>query len=249
MAGTDGACAEVTAQGGAAGVPGTAGVPGPAAVRNGEGSQGPFVIGLTGPIGCGKSTAAGMLRDLGGIVIDADALSREATAPGEPALLRIRARFGDAVFKADGSLDRAALAEIVFANSPALADLEAIVHPAVRRRVVELLDRAAASGDPFVIVEAIKLVEGGLAERCDEVWLVECPDGEQRARLAARGMAPDDIERRLAAQGNLVERLARRATRRISTAGSLEETRERVEDALADALAPVMELSPSLFEP
>jgi dephospho-CoA kinase len=88
-------------------------------------------------------------------------------------------------------------------------------------------------------VEAIKLVEGGLAERCDEVWLIECPPDVQRARMAGRGMSDEDIERRLATQGaDLAERLAPSAHRRIDTSDSIESIRERVEDALADVLAP-----------
>ena len=200
----------------------------------------PFVIGLTGPIGCGKSTVAGILGELGGTVIDADALARDVTAPGEPALTAIHARFGDGVFTPDGSLDRSALAGIVFRDARALRDLEAITHPHVRQLVVAGLERAAAAGDPFVVIEAIKLVEGGLADRCDEVWLVECTRAEQRARMEGRGMPPDDVERRIAAQGDLAERITARATRRLSTSGSLRQTREQVESALADALAPLL---------
>lgn len=201
----------------------------------------PFVIGLTGPIGCGKSSVAAALGELGGTLIDADALARESTAPGEMTLGPIRGRFGDGVFGPDGSLDRAALAAVVFADPAALRDLESIVHPEVRRRVLERLERAKAAGDPFVVIEAIKLIEGNLAERCDEVWLVECSPADQRQRLLDRGMAPDDLDRRIASQGSdLVERLAARATRRVSTSGSLMATRTRVEDALADALAPVL---------
>lgn len=201
----------------------------------------PFLIGLTGPIGCGKSTVGGMLGRLGGAVIDADVLARDATAPGEPTLSRIRARFGDGVFAADGSLDRASLGRIVFTDAAALAHLEAIVHPAVRRLVHGALARATASGVPFAIVEAIKLIEAGLAEECDEVWLVECGSADQRARLAGRGMAADDIERRIHAQGaDLAERLAPHATRRIDTSGTVEQIRERAEEALAEALAPVV---------
>ena len=200
----------------------------------------PVVIGLTGPIGCGKSTVAGMLGDLGGSVIDADLLAREVTAPGEPALNAIRSRFGDGVFDAAGVLDRAALGATVFADPLALRDLEAIVHPGVRRRVEERLERARREGDPFVVIEAIKLVEGGLADRCDEVWLIECPPGVQRARMAGRGMSTADIESRLSAQGpDLVERLAPHAHRRFDTSGDKETIRERVEDTLADLLAPV----------
>ncbi len=203
----------------------------------GEGS-GPVVIGLTGPIGCGKSTVAGMLGQLGGAVIDADVLAREVTAPGQPALRAIRDRFGHGVFDSAGVLDRAALGAIVFEDEAALRDLEAIVHPGVRSRIEERLAQAEREGDPFVAVEAIKLVEGGLADRCDEVWLVECQPAVQRERLAGRGLDAADIDRRLAAQGDLAAKLAGRAHRRIDTSGRIDEVRECVEDALADVLAP-----------
>jgi dephospho-CoA kinase len=207
----------------------------------------PFLIGLTGPIGCGKSTVGRMLADLGGLVIDADELAREATAAGAPTLPAIRQRFGDSVFGPDGTLDRAALAEVVFADPDALVDLEKIVHPAVRRLVNKRLAAAADDQVPFAVIEAIKLVEGGLTDRCNEVWLVECDSTAQRARLAARGSSPDDIERRIATQGSdLVGRLAgqlsgRVAVRRLITNGTLAETREAVEDMLADALEPTLD--------
>ncbi len=201
----------------------------------------PVLIGLTGPIGCGKSTVAHMLADVGGAVIDADELAREATQAGSPALPEIRARFGDGVFGADGGLDRAALASVVFADAAALADLERVVHPRVRDLVEERLERATRDGVPFAVVEAIKLVEGGLAKRCDEVWIVDCEPHTQRARLAGRGAQPEDIERRMAAQGgDLTARLSARLSggrlRVLVTDGSLDATRDKVEDALADLL-------------
>jgi dephospho-CoA kinase len=200
------------------------------------------LIGLTGPIGCGKSTVARQLAALGGAVIDADVLAREVTATGAPTLPAIRRRFGDGVFGADDSLDRAALAELVFDDPAALADLEAIVHPAVRQRVDAELAAARASDPPFIVIEAIKLVEGGLAERCDEVWLIDCPPEAQHRRLLGRGMSAADARRRTASQGGrLVQQLAaalegRLAYRRVSTDGTLADTTERVEDALADVL-------------
>jgi dephospho-CoA kinase len=208
--------------------------------------QTPFLIGITGPIGCGKSTVARMLADLGGTVIDADALARQVTGAGEPTLGPIRQRFGDKVFRADGTLDRAALARLVFDDPAALADLEGIVHPAVRRLIDHRLEDAGRDRAPFVAIEAIKLVEGGLAERCDEVWLVECLPTTQRHRLAERQVDPRDAGQRMAAQGeDLAERLAaalegRVRTRRLATEGTLEQTQSLVEDSLADALAPLV---------
>ena len=203
----------------------------------------PPLIGVTGPIGCGKSRVARMLRDLGGTVINADDLARDVTQPGSAAVARIHERFGEGVFDERGDLDRAALARIVFDDETALRDLEAIIHPEVRVLVEAELDRAATAQAPFVAIEAIKLVEGGLGERCDEIWLIDCLPATQRQRLEQRGADPADVERRLAAQGpNLADRLAERIgsldrLRRLSTEAQLDETRSAVEEALADFLA------------
>lgn len=212
----------------------------------GEKVELPLLIGLSGPIGCGKSTVARMLAEFGGTVIDADQLARRATEHGAPALSRIRERFGDAVFNPAGSLDRAALADVVFNDAAALRDLEAIVHPDVRRMVEEQLAETARERVPFVAVEAIRLVEGGLADRCDEVWLIDCSPDTQRRRLRDRGMDESDVDQRIAAQGEgltdrLVAQLAGRVSvRRVVNEGSAERIRELVEEALAEALAPLV---------
>jgi dephospho-CoA kinase len=219
-------------------------------------------IGITGPIGCGKSTVAGWLGELGAVVIDADRVARRLTPPGSALLAAVVDTFGRRVLRGDGTLDRAALGRIVFQDPAQLAQLEAIIHPAVRPRIIELLEAAdaagpnregsasrasGATGRPLaVVIEAIKLVEGGLAALCDEVWLVTCSSAVQRKRIAARGAtaghAPDaidaaDADARIAAQSDLIERLTPFATRIIDTSGSIVESRSRVEAAFEAALA------------
>jgi len=189
-------------------------------------------IGLTGPIGCGKSTVASWLGERAGVVvIDADQVARDVLEPGQPALVAVIARFGSGLIGPDGSLDRAALGRVVFADPAALRDLEAIVHPAVRPRILAAIAQAAAEGVVAVVIEAIKLVEGGLAALCDEIWLVTCDPAVQRERVVGRGTEPADAERRIAAQSDLTERLRLAATRVIDTSGTLADTRAIVADA------------------
>ena len=197
----------------------------------------PLCIGLTGPIGCGKSTVAGWLADRGAVVIDADAVAREVTAPGTRAHDRILEHFGPTVRRPDGTLDRAALGRIVFSDPAALSDLEAIVHPAVRPVVLERLRRATVGRPPAIVVEAIKLVEAGYPALLDEVWLVTCAPGEQATRLEGRGMTAADARQRIAAQGDLIERLGPSATRIIDTSGTPGNAEKRVATALAEAVA------------
>jgi len=192
-------------------------------------------IGLTGPIGCGKSTVAGWLAARGAIVIDADAVAREVTAPGQPATEAILRRFGAAYRGANGGLDRSAMAALVFRDEAALHDLEAIVHPAVKPGILKRIAAGESAGAPAVVIEAIKLVESGLASICDEVWLVTCPASVQQERLRQRGMQRADAQRRMAAQEGQSERLRPVATRVIDARGSPAATRQLVEAAFASA--------------
>ena len=191
-------------------------------------------IGITGPIGCGKSTVARWLGDRSGVsVIDADHEARLVLAPETPEVEAVYRRFGQDLRRANGELDRGALGRIVFKDPEALHDLESIVHPAVRPRILAAIERAERAGARAVVIEAIKLVEGGLAELCDEVWLVSCEPAVQRERLVGRGDADDDAAARVDAQGGLAERLRTRATRVVDTNGDLADTRRSV-DALFD---------------
>lgn len=198
-------------------------------------------IGLTGPIGCGKSTVAGWLGELGAIVIDADQVSRDVVQPGEPALLEVLAAFGDGVRAPDGALDRAALGRVVFADPDALALLEGILHPVIHERILAAMAAADAVMAPAVVVEAIKLVESGLADTCHEIWLVTCTGQAQRARLGARGLAPEVAAERIRAQGGSVAGGTVTdgpvvVTRVIETSGPLEATRAAVSEVYRAAL-------------
>jgi dephospho-CoA kinase len=205
-------------------------------VRGGP-RPGTLRIGLTGPIGCGKSTVARWLAGLGAVAIDADAAARAVTAPGEAAHDEVLTAFGEEVRSADGTLDRAALGRIVFADPARLRALEAIVHPAVRPRILAAIADAERARVPAVVVEAIKLVEGGLAELCDEVWLVTCDAADQLTRLAGRGLAADDALQRMGAQADMVATLRGVATRVIDTSGDAPAARDAIAAAFDVALA------------
>jgi dephospho-CoA kinase len=194
-------------------------------------------IGITGPIGCGKSQVAAWLADLGARVVDADRVAREVAAPGTPVHAAILRRFGAAVTAGDGTVDRAALGRLVFADPAALLELESLVHPAVRPLILDAIASAEAEGAPAVAVEAIKLVEGGLAGLCDELWLVTCDPAAQRERLVGRGTTPGDAAQRMAAQTGLVDRLRPSATRVLDTSGGAEATRAIVAAALEASIA------------
>ncbi len=194
-------------------------------------------IGITGPIGCGKSQVVTWLAELGVHVVDADLEARAVTSPGHPTHDLVLRRFGPAVAGPDGALDRKALGRIVFSDPEALRDLEQIVHPAVRPRILARIEAAEEAGAPAVVIEAIKLVEGGLASHCDEVWLVTCAPGAQRERLIARGASPEEADQRMAAQAGLAERLAPAATWVLDTSDAPSETRAKVIDALGEAIA------------
>lgn len=207
-------------------------------MRSGSAPARPVRIGLTGPIGCGKSTIARRLEDLGAVVIDADEVAREVTAPGTPGHDAILERFGGAVTGDAGVLDRAALARIVFADPDALRDLEGIVHPLVRPAIEARIRWAEEHRARGVVVEAIRLVEGGLAAVCDVVVLVTCRREDQVARLSERGVDPEDAARRIAAQAGLVERV-RSAVEPIviDTTGQEERTLRLVDELWEQLLA------------
>ena len=127
----------------------------------------PYIIGLTGGIGTGKSEAAKFLASLGAVHLDADAISHELTEPGGEALEPIRAEFGEGVFHEDGTLDRQALAQITFSDPARKRALEAILHPRIQRDIMRGIDRAAEEGAKVVILDVPLLFETGMDALCD----------------------------------------------------------------------------------
>jgi dephospho-CoA kinase len=163
-------------------------------------------VGLTGGVGSGKSTVATLLAEHGAVVIDADAIAREVVEPGTPGLEGVVARFGHDVLSADGTLDRAALAAIVFNDEQARLDLNAVVHPLIGARTVELMQ--AAPPEAILVQDIPLLVEGNLAAGFDVVVVVEADVRTRLARLEARGLPEADARARMATQATDEQRRA-----------------------------------------
>jgi dephospho-CoA kinase len=165
------------------------------------------IIGLTGGIASGKSSVALFLERLGARVVDADLLAREIVEPGEAALAEIVQAFGNRVLKEDGTLNRAALGEIVFSDRQARRTLEAITHPAIRRRAEERLSGLREAGVATAFYVAPLLFEAGIESRVDEVWVVYLDPAIQLERLMARdGLDREEALRRVACQMPMEEK-------------------------------------------
>ncbi|MBU0705583.1 MAG: dephospho-CoA kinase [Chloroflexi bacterium] len=190
--------------------------------------QRPLLIGLTGNIGTGKSTVAGMLAELGAETVDADLVTREVMQKGTPAHAAIVETFGPEVLAPGGEIDRSRLGALVFAGPAALARLEAIVHPATLEAVGR---RVAAASADVVVIEAIKLIEAGMAEAYDSLWVTTCRSEQQIQRIMeGRGSSRAEAEQRVRAQPPQGEKIER-ADVVIDTSGSLAQTREQVRAA------------------
>ena len=168
--------------------------------------EGPLRIGLTGGIASGKSTVAAMFAELGVPVVDTDVIAREVVEPGAPALDEIRDTFGTGVIAADGSLDRAAMRGLVFADDEARKALESIVHPRIR---AETIAQAGTAGGEYQLIVVPLLVESPLRSFVDRVLVVDCSEETQVRRLLERDAGSEDQARRmLAAQASREARLA-----------------------------------------
>jgi len=185
-----------------------------------------LLVGLTGGIGAGKSTVARLLEGHGAVILDADVFAREAVRAGSEALSEVARRFGDEIVGLDGELDRPKLASIVFADRAALADLEAIVHPEVRRLIADGI-QAHLDTDAIVVLVNPLLIEMGTHRDCDVVVVVSTEPETQVSRCLARGMDESDVRARIAAQLPLGER-ALAADVLLDNDGSLDELEDEV---------------------
>lgn len=189
-----------------------------------------YVIGLTGNIAVGKSVVRQMLQHLGAYTIDADGLSHQAMQPGAPAYKPVVETFGQFILDQDRRIDRAALGRIVFANPQALAKLEAIVHPIVGQAINTLVAR---SKQRVVVIEAIKLLEGNLADAVDTVWVVNAsPEVQLRRLVEKRKMPETEARQRIAAQAAQAHKLAQ-ANVVIDNNGNVDHTWQQVQHAWA----------------
>ena len=192
-----------------------------------------FLIGLTGGIASGKSTVAARLAEHGAIRVDADVLAREVVEPGTDGLAAIEREFGPGVISADGTLNRAALGAIIFADADKRAALNAITHPAVWRRARELFDAASAEDQHAIIVYDVPLLVEAKAARPISFDLVAVVDASRETRLARlvelRGMSPEEAAQRLSSQASDAERLAI-ADVVIDSNGTLEHTLRQADE-------------------
>ena len=192
-------------------------------------------VGLTGGVASGKSTVAAMLTELGAVVIDADALAREVVAKGTPGLAAVVEEFGEELLGPDGELDRPAMGRLVFGDEGARRRLEAIVHPLVFERIVELEGQAAE--DDVVVHDIPLLAENGRGGDFEAVIVVDAPEQVQVGRMTGdRGWTEADARSRIAAQATREDRRAI-ATHVIENTGTREDLRRRVAEVFAEVVS------------
>lgn len=184
-----------------------------------------MIIGLTGGIATGKSTAARILEDLGARVIDADKIAHEIMEKGEPGYRQVVGHFGEQILTKDCEIDRRRLGETVFDDPQERRKLEELTHPLIIREIKERIERASAE---VIIIEAPLLYEAGLDDFMDRVWVVACDRETQIERLQERdGLAAREAEKRIEAQMPLEEK-CRRADRVIENNGDIEDLKENI---------------------
>ncbi|HET6315495.1 MAG TPA: dephospho-CoA kinase [Chloroflexota bacterium] len=198
----------------------------------------PFLLGLTGNIACGKSSVGQLLAErFGADYVDADRLVHQLYAAGTSETRHIAERFGTDLLQQDGTIDRRRLGDRVLLDPRALRELEAILNPGVRKSIE---DHIASSTKPVVVLDAIRLIEAGLAQRCDAVWVVTCTPEIQQERLqASRGMSAEQARLRVESQRPQAEKIAH-ATRVIDNTGDLVQLQRAAQVAWDETVAPYL---------
>ena len=187
-----------------------------------------MVIGLTGGIATGKSTATAFLREAGIPVIDADEVARAVVEPGQPALAELAAAFGPSILLPGGSLDRKRLGDLVFGDAAARQRLNAITHPYIHQAIGVQTEALAATGTQFIVLDVPLLFESGMDRDVDRVWVVAASAAQQLARLMERdALSEAEARRRIESQMPLADKI-RRADAVIDNSGSREATRTRL---------------------
>jgi len=194
-----------------------------------------FIIGITGGIGCGKSTAAQICRETGLPVIDADELSREVTAAGGSAMPEIIEKFGPGAADETGALDRQHMARKVFQNHRALDQLSTIVHNKVIEQISASIKKLDEKKTKAVILDVPIPVKHGFIDLCDQIWVIWASDEIRLQRLALRGMSQEEAKRRMAMQMTRDEYFAL-ATHVLDNDGSTEELASRIQALLDEEL-------------
>lgn len=187
------------------------------------------IIGLTGGIASGKSTVSKILKDLGCIIIDADLISREVVKPGCETLEKITQMFGDSILNNDGTLNRKALGNIVFNNENKLQSLNEIIHPVIKETIIRRIDDYRRKNENIIIiVDAAVLIESGMDEIVDEVWLVYVDYDTQLHRLMERdGIGSAKADARIKSQMSVEDKM-KRSTRIIDNSKDLNYTKAQV---------------------
>ena len=188
-----------------------------------------MVVALTGGIACGKSTVAQMLRECGAYIVDADEISRGLTAPGGAGLKEVRRVFGPEVFAPDGTLNRAALGQIVFGNDGARQKLNAALHPLIRQEMERQARAGMECGAQVVVLDVPLLFEAGMQDMAQLVACVHCPEEIQILRMKSRnGYSREEAISRIRSQWPLSEKM-RLSDLLISTNQPLEDLRHQVQ--------------------
>jgi dephospho-CoA kinase len=195
-----------------------------------------MVIGITGGIGSGKTTVTEYLRGEGFSIIDADEISRESVAPGNPALAALADAFGDEILNPDGSLDRKKLAALTFASESATARLNEITHGDIIGRIKTRLNAHGEKGRP-VFISAPLLYESGLDKLCREVWVITADEQTRVKRAAARDALPEKEIKARAARQMSEEKKIIKADRTIDNNGDIESLKKEISIALAAVAA------------